>query len=45
VIRSLLVKQRGIDSARVFQKNRDIYRAPQWRGEPGNLVEFEVAVY
>ena len=42
-VRTLLVEQGTVDSARVFQKSGDIYRAPAKGGEPGSRVEFEVA--
>ena len=42
-VRSFLVKQGRVDSARVFQKSGDIYRAPGKVGEPGSRVEFEAA--
>jgi hypothetical protein len=43
-VRAFLVKQGKIDSARVFQKSGDIYRAPEKGGELGSRVEFEAAV-
>jgi uncharacterized protein DUF748/AsmA-like protein len=43
-VRAFLVEQGKMDSARVFQKSGDIYRAPAKGGEPGSRVEFGVAV-
>lgn len=43
-VRAFLVEQGKVDSAQVFQKSRDIYRAPAKGAEAGSRVEFEVAV-
>jgi Domain of Unknown Function (DUF748) len=42
-VRSFLVMQGKMDSARVLQKSGDMFRAPAKRGESGSRVEFEVA--
>jgi uncharacterized protein DUF748 len=43
-VREFLVEQGKVDSARLFQKVGEIYRAPAKGGKPGSRVEFEVAV-
>jgi hypothetical protein len=43
-VRSFLVKEGKMDSARVFQKSGDMDRAPAKGGGPGSRVEFRVAV-
>lgn len=43
MVSSFLVGQGKMDSARVFQKSGNIYRAPEKGGEPGSRVEFGVA--
>ncbi|RII26316.1 MAG: flagellar motor protein MotB [Geobacter sp.] len=43
-VKAFLVNQGKMDSARVFQKSGDMYRAPARGGEPVSRVEFEVGV-
>ena len=43
-VRTFLIEQGGLASARVIQGSGDIYRAPTQGGEPVNRVEFEIAV-
>ncbi|KIE41348.1 DUF748 domain-containing protein [Geobacter anodireducens] len=44
VVRTFLVEQGKLDSARVFQKSGDIFKRPDKQGERGARVEFSATV-